>query len=352
MLRNSAKSQNLLSFRPHSLQDKHSQHERTRYQKPYCRKCKITLDQPSEYPTSCFKCKYDLCSSCTSEYEKQISQLDSSLKCDVSQKHQVGTCDKFHPLMNAEELPSKNILRWSCLEIQGSPSCLACGFDFDRNSKERSLFSRQACDFDLCSNCDKLSQELSFSCSKGHKLYIVSSLRQFSGYTGNKYQKNQYRCHCCRKEYEAKASPSCHCKNCRIDICPQCCGSYQLLSNQKEQKMKRILKVLKKKEGLALKDNSGKVEEKENYAEEEKKEENFNGRLKEKENANKDNKERKELKEKVACIVCLNSVRSHVFTPCNHLCACEGCSLDIMKKKAGCPICRESIQGTVKVFMS
>jgi len=146
-------------------------------QKPYCRKCKITLDQPSEYPTSCFKCKYDLCSSCTSDYEKQISQLDSSLKYDVAQKHQVGTCDKLHPLVNTEELPSKNFLIWSCLEVQGSPSCLACGFDLDSHSKERSFYSCQACDFDLCSNCNKLSQALNFSCSKGHKLYIVSSLK-------------------------------------------------------------------------------------------------------------------------------------------------------------------------------
>jgi len=125
------------------------------------------------------------------------------------------------------------------------------------------------------------------------------------------------------------------------------------LRDQKEQKVERILKVLKKKDDLALKvKNSGKVKEKENYVEEEKKGENFNGRLRKKENANKDNKEKRELKEEVTCIVCLNSVRSHVFTPCNHLCACEECSLDIMKKKAGCPICRTDIQGTVRVFMS
>ena len=48
------------------------------------------------------------------------------------------------------------------------------------------------------------------------------------------------------------------------------------------------------------------------------------------------------------CVICLESRRSHVFLPCGHLCCCEGC---IPKANGQCPLCRQSISETHRVFV-
>jgi len=62
--------------------------------------------------------------------------------------------------------------------------------------------------------------------------------------------------------------------------------------------------------------------------------------------------EKKELQSEVTCVVCYVTPRSHLFTPCMHLCTCENCASYIVGKELGCPICRKSIQSSVKVYMS
>ena len=48
------------------------------------------------------------------------------------------------------------------------------------------------------------------------------------------------------------------------------------------------------------------------------------------------------------CSICLDTPRSHVFTPCGHMTACGACAVRFRKQP--CPICRTKVQATVKLF--
>eukprot|EP01038_Epipyxis_sp_PR26KG_P005914 gene5914-8157_t len=53
------------------------------------------------------------------------------------------------------------------------------------------------------------------------------------------------------------------------------------------------------------------------------------------------------------CCICLENLKCVVLLPCKHLCLCEDCSpLNSMKNTLqSCPICRQSIQQSIKVFL-
>jgi serine/threonine protein kinase len=46
------------------------------------------------------------------------------------------------------------------------------------------------------------------------------------------------------------------------------------------------------------------------------------------------------------CIVCVDAPRSIALAPCGHVCSCEDCAGDLQQ----CPICRQAIDGRLKVF--
>ena len=46
------------------------------------------------------------------------------------------------------------------------------------------------------------------------------------------------------------------------------------------------------------------------------------------------------------CVICMTEARSHVLVPCGHMCLCAGCAA-----VGRCPLCREVVLTTVKVFM-
>ncbi|CAL5223071.1 g5529 [Coccomyxa viridis] len=48
------------------------------------------------------------------------------------------------------------------------------------------------------------------------------------------------------------------------------------------------------------------------------------------------------------CIVCWEELREVIFYHCMHMCTCQGCARDIMAAGALCPMCRASIQSTIK----
>jgi len=52
------------------------------------------------------------------------------------------------------------------------------------------------------------------------------------------------------------------------------------------------------------------------------------------------------------CCVCLENRNRCVMRPCNHVCACLGCTISITKTKVGstCPICRTALTGTEMLF--
>lgn len=54
------------------------------------------------------------------------------------------------------------------------------------------------------------------------------------------------------------------------------------------------------------------------------------------------------LQEERTCKVCMDKEVSIVFIPCGHLVVCKECAPSLRK----CPICRGTIKGTVRTFLS
>lgn len=54
------------------------------------------------------------------------------------------------------------------------------------------------------------------------------------------------------------------------------------------------------------------------------------------------------LQEERTCKVCMDREVSIVFIPCGHLVVCKECAPSLRK----CPICRGTIKGTVRTFLS
>jgi hypothetical protein len=51
------------------------------------------------------------------------------------------------------------------------------------------------------------------------------------------------------------------------------------------------------------------------------------------------------------CVVCMDAPKQYAMLPCLHMCACEACAQRIMKlRPASCPVCREPIERTGRVF--
>jgi len=63
--------------------------------------------------------------------------------------------------------------------------------------------------------------------------------------------------------------------------------------------------------------------------------------------------ENKDLADYNACVVCLETERTHAFVPCGHLCVCQGCSLLAHRQSGGmnCPLCRKKSFMVMKVFV-
>jgi hypothetical protein len=55
--------------------------------------------------------------------------------------------------------------------------------------------------------------------------------------------------------------------------------------------------------------------------------------------------------EETQCVVCFDAPKDHLVLPCKHLCVCEACAEQLTKTRTPtCPVCREPIQQTMKVF--
>ncbi len=54
-----------------------------------------------------------------------------------------------------------------------------------------------------------------------------------------------------------------------------------------------------------------------------------------------------DLNQKINCVICFSNERSHLITPCNHLCCCSTCANQI---KNQCPICRRPIGSIQRIF--
>ncbi len=58
--------------------------------------------------------------------------------------------------------------------------------------------------------------------------------------------------------------------------------------------------------------------------------------------------ENERLKDSQLCKICMDEEMQVLFMPCNHFVTCEECA-KVVKQ---CPICREDILNTIRVFKS
>ena len=57
--------------------------------------------------------------------------------------------------------------------------------------------------------------------------------------------------------------------------------------------------------------------------------------------------------EETVCVLCLDAPKDHIITPCGHQCVCGACAEMLKRVKSPtCPICREPIAATFKVFLA
>jgi hypothetical protein len=58
--------------------------------------------------------------------------------------------------------------------------------------------------------------------------------------------------------------------------------------------------------------------------------------------------------EETMCVLCLEAPKDHIIIPCGHQCVCGPCAekLKRVKRSPACPICREPINATFKVFVA
>ena len=57
--------------------------------------------------------------------------------------------------------------------------------------------------------------------------------------------------------------------------------------------------------------------------------------------------------EEMQCVVCFDAPKDHIIVPCGHMCVCASCAEQLTKTRTPmCPVCREPILQTMKVFCS
>eukprot|EP00656_Telonema_subtile_P017151 TRINITY_DN19148_c0_g1_i2.p1 TRINITY_DN19148_c0_g1~~TRINITY_DN19148_c0_g1_i2.p1 ORF type:complete len:322 (-),score=77.45 TRINITY_DN19148_c0_g1_i2:229-1194(-) len=59
-----------------------------------------------------------------------------------------------------------------------------------------------------------------------------------------------------------------------------------------------------------------------------------------------------EIDEELACVVCMESPKTHIFIPCFHKCVCSDCASMIQRAPdaQGCPMCRKPFESVTRVF--
>lgn len=51
------------------------------------------------------------------------------------------------------------------------------------------------------------------------------------------------------------------------------------------------------------------------------------------------------------CVICVMRRRRSAFIPCGHLVCCQGCAIAVEREVAPkCPVCRQEIRNSVRIF--
>jgi hypothetical protein len=84
-----------------------------------------------------------------------------------------------------------------------------------------------------------------------------------------------------------------------------------------------------------------------NNIEKDKKEKNVDQQSLENENKDNENDENKKDNDETKCVVCIDKKKNILIIGCNHCCLCESC----VKNIKTCPLCRQKIEKTMKIFI-
>jgi len=327
----------------------------------YCNACGVTFDSAQTPSAHCQACRYDLCPNCLLKKQenpipnKKSAHEKPALKTSGNSSSEQITCPQKHPIT-----PTSN-LRQLHPNTGGSYDdnqyfCDTCERRF--NCRVDNSYHCKICYFDLCPSCYQKDQKINFDCPAGHSLYIVSSLRCFNKRT-HTYTENIYGCDSCRANFSAEFNPSCHCRECEYDLCPLCFETKkrEVRKNSNESKPVAVVQIQQPEEAKVYHEEivvKRPEEAKINKVEVQRKDIQEVKREKvEPEKVQKPTEpEKKEVQNEMLCVVCLDAQRSHLFTPCMHICTCAKCSSYIVSKQSGCPICRNPIQSSIKVYMS
>jgi len=145
------------------------------------------------------------------------------------------------------------------------------------------------------------------TCPSNHNLIKIDDICQLHAFRS--YTLNTYSCHVCQNVFSTKSASSYHCVICKFNLCPDC---YQ---------DKKSLLESSAKQCQPQKKNQKPVEAHENV-------------------------------DKTLCVMCFAEERNWVFSPCMHLCCCEKCCKNMVDDKLNCPICRNPIQSSFKIYYS
>lgn len=58
-----------------------------------------------------------------------------------------------------------------------------------------------------------------------------------------------------------------------------------------------------------------------------------------------------EQREREACVICMDNLRSHSFLPCMHRCVCAECADQVMRGPRQCPMCRASTAEARRAYL-
>ena len=57
------------------------------------------------------------------------------------------------------------------------------------------------------------------------------------------------------------------------------------------------------------------------------------------------------LKRDEECVVCLENKKTHVISPCMHMCLCADCATGFEGKNAKCPMCSKKVGNIARIYM-
>jgi len=184
------------------------------------------------------------------------------------------------------------------------------------------------CDLILSYNLYLNSHMKCNKCSE--TLLVKTTLKQLEKYAKFKVV---ITCDYCLRCYKYSYNIFYHCYKCEFDLCQIC--AYDIIKNRKILYPNLPMKSYENNIINIPKEN---IETKKEKLSEKKSE------IKKNEDDDEDNENNND---EMKCVICLENNKCYIFMPCKHVCCCEGCAQNLKQ----CPICRNNIESSFKIFL-